>query len=737
MTVSPNNTGINPGWLEFLPEQDDPATEEVSCEKEEYYSYFHEAVERLVMQALPSDPVPPIEPIRGMEVGDDRKDESLSPTGLALSLAVQSSVFKMKTSEDDTFISNSRSNFCEVTTVVPRSMEGSYHTMRKRNTTRNLEFVDVVAFRLVEPVTKGKGADHSSSKSGKASLAGPKQAFAREDLQENMYLMNFLQDGILVTSRAPEPKYLPTLMGGSGAPSLYGDHRNQYLYMISYKGSGYSRVYGTAVNEVRNTLYSLELEKGYVAPYFTMKLRDKQEYLYGTYAEKVFVPTSESKSQFAEKLPPPIYEAGGTTNDLSSVEARLMAARVLVTRTQAEIEHERTMRNGSVLFGTSTYMYQKEKAKRENRKARSLFEGAISANTAFNNLLLRQAQQKDVNTMMKDPSFRVVLTGAKEYTLQHALWVHEGCKSDTYTLRDIFKAQDMFLRSEVSTEEEMKVSGISRLWVRNGRNVITETRAEVGLWQVSNDMQVWAASMASKLAEKRLYENVKTLSRSQVLSIYYENRENVADDPLILQHVLSLSARFTPSEQGVIFSQDRRLAKALANRSGMTFYRISPEVLLRLVPEGDDIREKCMQYELPTLVNRDFSIPGTPIRISVVDQGSLDVALMTHRDDIKLPGMSWNNIFEAERVDMGKSTHNRYETYVYKPIGARSKQRFSKERGIDGRMLYERFIPQKSTRSKLPKFEQYRSGNSSGGNSKTSCSSGSLPRGRRLPSETA
>jgi hypothetical protein len=596
--------------------------------------------------------------------------------------------------------------------------------------------VDVVPFRLVEPVAKGKGTDHSSSKTGKASLAGPKQSFAREDLQENMYLMNFLQDGSLVTSRAPEPKYLPTLLGGSGAPALYGDHRNQYLYMISYRGGGYSRVYGTAVNEVRDTLFNLELGKGYAAPYFTMKLRDKQEYLYGTYAEKVFVPTDEAKSRFKGKLPPPIYEAGGTTNDLSSVEARLIAAKVLITRGQAEIELERTQRNGSVLFGVRTHTYQKEISKRENRLARGAFEGALSANTAFHRLLLRQAQQKDVSTMMKDPSFRTVLTGAREYTLAHAQWVHEGCKSDTYSLRDIFKATDMFLRSEVSTEEEMKVSGISRLWLRNGRNVITETRAEVGLWQVSNDMQTWAASLASKLVDKRIEENVDTLSRSQVLSIYYGNRENVADDPLIIQHVLKLSASLTPTEQGVIFTQDRALAKTLANRSGMTFYRISPEVLLRLIPGVGDAREECMHYEMPELVNQVFDIPGNPVRISVVDQGSLDVALMNHRNDVPLPG-SWNNIFEAERVDMGKNTHDRFETYSYRPVGStRPKPRINSERGIGGRLLYDKFIPQKSIRSKLPKFEQYRRAGSSGTrSSKVSRSSGESSYEARLPSE--
>jgi hypothetical protein len=733
------SVGINRGWGEFFLELGHRGEERVA-DMDEYCSYMSGAEERLMTQSLPTDPIPEIEPIRGMEVGDDRKDESLSPTGLAIGLTVQSAVFKMKTSESDTFISRDRSNFCEVTTITPRSVEGSFHTARKRNDLSNLEFIDVCPFRLIEPVAKGKGTDHSSSKSGKASLAGPKQSFCRPELQEDMYLMNLLQDGSLLTSRSPEPKYLPTLLGGSGAPALFNNAENQFLYMLSYKGGGYSRVYGTAVNEVRNTLYNMELNNGYVCPWLTLKLRDKQEYLYGTYAEKVFVPTAEMKSQLKATLPPPIYMAGGTTNDLSSVEARLIAAKVLITRTQAEVEFERTLRNGSVLFGNYTNNYQKTISKRDSTLARKAFDGALAANSALHNLLKRQANGYDVSVMLKDPSFNVVLTGAREYTRSHARWIHEGCKSDTYTLRDIFKPADMFLRSEVSTEEEMKISGIGRLWLRNGKNVITETRAEVGLWQVSNDMQEWAQSLGLKLAGKRDSLGVASIPRRDVRSLYFENRENVADDPLILEHVARLAEGYTPTERGVVFTQDVSLVKSIANRTGMSFYRMSPELLLRVIP-GKEVRDECMAYENPTLVWEKFfrhekNFSGHPIRISVVDQGSLDATLVRHAKNPDLPGKG-NSLFHVERTEMGYLPHQRFETHSYQPMERDSARPLQGSGcGIDGRPLVDLIAPSKRVRTKLPKFESYRSGDSSASTS----SAGSHPHKRRskpsLASET-
>lgn len=466
-------------------------------------------------------------------------------------------------------------------------------------------------------------------------------------------------------------------------------------------------MYGTAVQEVNETLRRLEYGQGYAVPWLALKLRDKQEYLYGTYAEKVFVPSAEYKSQFAERLPPPLYKGGGVTNDLASYEARLMAAKVLVSRPQAEIEYERSQRNGSILFGLGTVHGSKYKQKQDSMSARKAFDGALSANSAFSNLLSRKANQKDVQQMMKDPSFNVVLQGAKEYTLNHAKWVHDGCKSDTYSLRDILRSQDMYLRAEVSTDEEMKVSGIEREWIRNGKNVITETRAEVGLWQVSQDTQEWAGIVAGKLSEKRVEKSTVTLDRSDVLNVYWDHRELVADDPLIIQRVLQISQGLTSTENGVIFTKDRGLVKSCANRAGMTFFRVSPSVLLSLI-KGSDPHRECMEFDMnPALVRSRMKLPGNPVRIAIVDTGSLDEVLAKHEQGVK---PEEGVILSRTRLSYGKSPSGRFDVFSVRKVGQSSLAGIYDPKAKDhsGRLAFETFKPQKSIRLKIPKFESYR-----------------------------
>jgi hypothetical protein len=496
-------------------------------------------------------------------------------------------------------------------------------------------------------------------------------------------------------------------------------------------------VYGTAVQEVSETLRRLEFGQGYAVPWLALKLRDKQEYLYGTYAEKVFVPTAEFRTQFAERLPPPLYKGGGVTNELASYEARLIGAKVLVTRPQAEIEYERSQRNGSILFGTFTVHGDKFKQKQESILARKAFDGALSANSAFSNLLARQANQKDVQQMMKDPSFNVVSQGAREYTLRHAKWVHEGCKSDTYSLRDILRSQDMFLRSEVSTDEEMKVSGIEREWLRNGKNVITETRAEVGLWQVSQDMREWAGVVATQLAKKREEKSVTTLERSDVLNTYWDNRELIADDPLIIQRVVQISRQLTSTENGVIFTKDRVLVKACANRAGMNFFRVSPSVLLNLI-KGLDPHSECMEFDMnPELVRSRLKLPGNPVRIAIVDTGSLDEMLMKYEQGVKADE---GKIFARTRLSYGKSPYGRYDVFSTREVGKSTLAGIYDPKALDegGRQAFELFKPLKSIRSKVPKFENYRESGSQSESNLSGVTEDDLIDWRRpfLPSET-
>jgi hypothetical protein len=357
--------------------------------------------------------------------------------------------------------------------------------------------------------------------------------------------------------------------------------------------------------------------------------------------------------------------------------------------------------------GTSSKLIEK----RRNKAARAEFEGALSANSAFANLLARQANQKDVGELSRDKRFKLIFSGAREYTLKHAEWIHGGCKSDTYDVRDILRSQDMFLRSEVSTDEEMKVAFIDRSWVRSGKRVLTTTRADVGLWQVSNDARDWALEVENRLIEERSKLNVETLPRRSVESIYWDNREYAADDPMIIRRAVESTARLTSVEFGVIFTNDRQLVKTTANRTGMTFYRVSPSVLLSLIPPTKDVRAACMLFELASYTSSKFTFPGkNPVAISMVDTGSLDTVLMLHEDlTDKSSDLRGVNISRRTRIDFGQRFEGRFETFSYRQV-ERSKLLGIYDPTVRdnlGRPAYETFRPQKTVRSRVPKFEAY------------------------------
>jgi len=725
------HAGISQGWLEYYDTESFPS--EIVADKEEYVSYLEGAHERLAFQSIVSDTLPKIEKIRGWEVGDDRMDQSHSPTGLAVGLCVQSKVFKMETSEEDTFISCDRFNFCEVTSVIPRTIVGSYDHFRKSGNLSDLEFVDVMPLRLVLPVSKTKGSDHSSSAIGKASMAGVKQSFSRDDLREEMFFTNYLQDGYLQTHKSPEPKYLPTIMGGSGSPACYADYRNLYLYMMAYKGGGYSRVYGTSVNEIRDTLFRMETGRGYAVPHFTLKLRDKQEYLHGTFAEKVFVPSSSFQAKERGRMPPPIYELGGANNSLASYEARLLAAKVLVTRTQAEVEVERTDRVNDILFGFETVSSLGTKKKALSREGRANFEGALSANTAFANLLRKEAGMSDVHKLMKDKNFQLVLSGAREFTLDHAKWVNDGMSSDTYSIRDILRSQDMFLRSEVSTEEDMMVSGISRLWVREGREVITETRAQVGLWKVSPGLYDWAHKVGGLLVQAREDLETKTIPRPYAARIFLENREMVSDDPMIVEMLIQKTKEGIPTDSVCVITQDRKLCKSAATKTGIKVLRLSTYAMPYLF-EGNSMESEIMSLEGGTnLIGKLVNFPGNPrILYTMVDTGSLSEMLMKHEVSNIGEGVA---TYRSQSVRHFSDEKGRHEVFSYIPTDVEATVEASflrSKKDSNGHPLFELHQPEKSVISKLPKFESYQRGSdvSSYG---TASSKGSISKRRKRP----
>jgi hypothetical protein len=663
--------GINLGWASYMEELSfEPVP--VYPSKDSYMDILAEA--SLVLQGYglldDTNKLPVIEKITGMEVGDDRKDESNSPTGLAVSLVVQQSVYKMITSKEDTFISKNRSNFCEVTTIAPRTQMGSFDYARRTNTMDKLEFVDVMPLRLVLDVSKSNKGDHSSSVPGKASMAGPKMSQCRHELREELYLGNLLQDGCLLTTRSKEPKYLPTIMGGSGSPALYGTARNLFLYMHAYRGGGHSRVYGTSTNEVWTCLQQLEETGTYRAPLFTLTLRSKEEYLRVTYKEKVFVASKQYEALYkATSLPAPLYEAGRTSNELTVGESRLMAAKLLTPRSTAEIEVARTRRNQQVLFGKITVQGERAALKAEAKEARKGFDGALAANTAVCRMLERRANDTDEEKLMKDSFFNFSNAGERDFHITHAQWIVDGCKSNSYDLRDLRRPEDMFVRTEVSTEEEMKVSGIDRIWVKNGKQVLTQTRSTVGLWRVSESMYQHAEGVLAELIEAREMANQPTLSRATVTDVYYRYRENDADDAHITRRALNDSKLLVDGAGFfVLISTDIALAKVIAAQTNISVVSLSPASFIPKFGKKSEEKINALDgnqalFSTVAQFHKDTELQVTRVIGIYVDTGSLQAALARYTSEVLPERKSKEKTYRRRLVMTGvNESGHRYET---------------------------------------------------------------------------
>jgi hypothetical protein len=712
-------SGIHLGWAEAFASLNNDY-EELDPDPKSILDYVSESTDMLRYYGAigGSEKPPPIKAISGFEVGDDRKDESQSPTGLAISLVVQESVFKMITSDQDTFISSERSNFCEVTTIAPRTRLGNFSYARKNDTTRHLEYVDVMPLRIIIDVSKSNQGEHSSSIPGKASMAGPKMSQSRPDMREMLSLGNLLQDGLLITHRSKEPKYLPSIMGGSGSPALFGDARNLYLYMQTYRGGGHSRIYGSSVREIMDLFIRMEGEGTYAPPQLTDRLRMKEAYLYGTYKEKVFIPKKAYEDTFKGiGLPPPLYEAGKTTSDIALGESRLVNAKLLITRSQALVEVEKTRRNDQVLFGRISMPGARSVEKFQLLEARRGFDGALSANTALARMLERRANDSDMEKMMKSSFFNYSSAGEREFTLRHAEWITAGAKSNVYSIRDLRRPEDMFVRTEVSTEENMKVSGIERLWVKNGKSVITETTTKIGLWQVNQSHYEHAESTLDALISARDSIEGTTLSRASVLQVMYQHREDIDDDGVILDKAIK-DTQFTAVGVGVLvlISTDYELAKSISRKTGKYLIRISPNTLVPHV--GNKVSETISALDGNPALFAKYVVFDQSLRWRItqilnvyVDTGSLQATLSRYDEGV-LPGRrSKTMIFESRIIEVGTdNSGHRFEKTGLRPVKAKEQRlivggRPSKDKY--GHWTYSHHRPDSRLQMRVNKFDSY------------------------------
>lgn len=507
--------------------------------------------------------------IIGREVGDDRVDMTGNPLIASCVLAAQEEI-GMCTSNKDTAITTDWWNFCEVTSVIPTSTENLFHKCRKRGKFETLEFIDVPAIRTVIDTSKVERI-HSTSSIGKSAMLGSKIKSSNGTCNAYLQVANLLQDGNLRSTDMTEPKYLPSVLGGCNCPDIYRDPYNTYLYMKSYKGGGYDRLYGTATQEIIEAIRLSENGTPTV-PLIARGLRGDHETFYATMRNKVFIPPSSLANDEKEAaLPAPVYEAGGGRNEIVATESRLIATRKLVTRTQAKVLHDRMIRINKYTLSHADIRGCEESEKARKGRLRACFYGALRGNSAFINLANRKGCEGDVTKLMKQ-GFKVCVTGQPEFKYEHAVWLSSGGKGDFLTLNDLPQSEDMFLRKEVSGDESLKVSGI-KLHVEGQSSRITQTTTtQVGMYQINESMREWADRLEAQLEH---FPN-RPVPRWDVLNLYHENREWVNDDTLLVgKCIIDCNGRDHNTIVALV-SRDKRLGNQMARSANVKVLLVDP-----------------------------------------------------------------------------------------------------------------------------------------------------------------
>jgi hypothetical protein len=532
----------------------------------------------------------------GFEAGDDRTDFCKNPWVLALMIVIQERVFLMKTSKYDTFITRRLFNFCEVTGPIPYSREQSLE-VGKRTGMKHIGFIDVPPLRIVMNVQKGD-LSHSSTEVGKASMLGLKIRDCQPKRLLRLKIASYLQDACLSTHTMKEPKYIPIEMGGCGCPSPWGDYRNLYLYMKTFKRGTYDRVYGTATNEAYATVRANDRGED-VEAVLCKRLRQRQEYLFGTYADKVLVPPDQ---KYKEGFPDPLYMASGTSSGISGVERRLIRAKILLTEKQARVEYDHTVRLERTILGINRIASATYDERRESTIKRKEYDGALSANAAFSRLLNRTANGTEVDVLIK-AGFLAVNTGVLAFSIENAKWLHHGGKGQIFTIHDIPSSENMYIRDEVSIEKTMKIGklDLKPIFSRQGIKTVL-TRSELGLWQISGTMNEWALEMKAKLIQAR-EANLGIVPVRIVRDIYHDNSEWVSDDERIISRISEAVVRDKAFTTVLLVSGDGRLANQCAQTTGINVVRLEPLPLFIAMSKGEPMTSKT-EYPLEAILSK-------------------------------------------------------------------------------------------------------------------------------------
>jgi hypothetical protein len=352
--------------------------------------------------------------------------------------------------------------------------------------------------------------------------------------------------------------------------------------MKCFRGGGYDRLYGTAVQEAREAIRLTE--EGKPTPCIISEmLRDDDSLCFATFANFVAVPDKDKFCTYQDELPMPLYERVGVKNEVASVEARLVQAKRIIPKPQARVEADKARRISKYIF-SSIDIVEDLKAQRDaSFSRRKQISGALRGNTAYMNLLNRHGSKEDINALFRQ-GWKPCVSGQGEFSLEHARWLSKGARGKTLNIFDIPITQDMYLRSEVSIDESLKVGGIVLNVQGKTKWIPQRTITKVGLYEITSTMEEWCDEKVFQLTKKR-DELRRPLTRPEILPIFVKDREWINDDSTLIELVIEATRDFGRETQVALVSSDRKLANNMCRQANVQIVLVDPTTLPGAFPD--------------------------------------------------------------------------------------------------------------------------------------------------------
>jgi len=167
--------------------------------------------------------------------------------------------------------------------------------------------------------------------------------------------------------------------------------------------------------------------------------------------------------------------------------------------------------------------------------------------------------------------------------MNHARWLSKGAKGETLNIFDIPSTSDMYVRTEVSIEESLKVGDIQLRVQGKSKWIPQRTITKVGLYEITDAMEQWCEDKLDALIALR-NEKGGPLIRSEILPIFLKDREWVNDDSLLIAECIERTKDLGRESVVALVSTDQRLANQMCRQANVIVMLIDPVSLVRAFP---------------------------------------------------------------------------------------------------------------------------------------------------------